>query len=129
MATIQENEMDNEKHSPTRRAVIGRAALGLTAGAALDGMSPALALTDRKTFVLVHGSSAGGWCYRRVAALLERRGHKEFAPPITGLCGRYHLLTGKITLGTHITDGVNVIRREHHEDFVLRGHSYVRCDV
>jgi len=35
-ATIQESEMDNEKHSPTRRAVIGHAALGLAAGAALD---------------------------------------------------------------------------------------------
>jgi hypothetical protein len=71
-ATIQESEMDNEKHSPTRRAVIGHAALGLAAGAALDGMSPALAQTDRKTFVLVHGSSAGGWCYRRVADILEK---------------------------------------------------------
>ena len=72
MATVQENEMDNEKHPPTRRAVIGHAALGLAAGAALGGMSPALAQTDRKTFVLVHGSSAGGWCYRRVADIRDR---------------------------------------------------------
>src|SRR5258705_619814 len=124
MATIQENEMDNEKHSPTRRAVIGRAALGLTAGAALDGMSPALALTDRKTFVLVHGSSAGGWCYRRVADILEKQGHKVFAPTLTGLGERSHLMSGMITLDTHIADVVNVIRWESLENFVLVGHSY-----
>jgi hypothetical protein len=27
------------------------------------------------TFVLVHGAWHGGWCWRRVADLLERRGH------------------------------------------------------
>jgi pimeloyl-ACP methyl ester carboxylesterase len=124
MATIQENEMDNEKHSPTRRAVIGQAALGLAAGAALDGMSPALAQTDRKTFVLVHGSSAGGWCYRRVADILEKQGHKVFAPTLTGLGERSHLMSGMITLDTHIADVVNVIRWESLDDFVLVGHSY-----
>ena len=96
--------MDNEKHSPTRRAVIGHAALGLAAGAALDGVSPALAQTDRKTFVLVHGSSAGGWCYRRVADILEKQGHKVFAPTLTGLGERSHLMSGMITLDTHIAD-------------------------
>jgi WD40 repeat protein len=30
------------------------------------------------TFVLVHGAWHGGWCWRRVADLLERRGHKAF---------------------------------------------------
>jgi len=124
MATIQENEMDNEKHSPTRRAVIGQAALGLAAGAALDGMSPALAQTDRKTFVLVHGSSAGGWCYRRVADILEKQGHKVFAPTLTGLGERSHLMSGMITLDTHIADVVNVIRWESLDGFVLVGHSY-----
>ena len=44
--------------------------------------------TDRKTFVLVHGSSAGGWCYRQVADLLEGRGHKVYAPTLTGLGDR-----------------------------------------
>jgi pimeloyl-ACP methyl ester carboxylesterase len=116
--------MDNEKHSPTRRAVIGHAVLGLAAGAALDGMSPALAQTDRKTFVLVHGSSAGGWCYRRVADILEKQGHKVFAPTLTGLGERSHLMSGMITLDTHIADVVNVIRWESLDGFVLVGHSY-----
>ena len=28
-----------------------------------------------KTFVLVHGAWHGGWCWRRVADLLEAKGH------------------------------------------------------
>src|SRR5215211_639071 len=79
---------------------------------------------DRKTFVLVHGSSAGGWCYRAVADLLERRGHKVYAPTLTGLGERSHLMSGLITLNTHITDVVNLIRWEDLHDFVLVGHSY-----
>jgi pimeloyl-ACP methyl ester carboxylesterase len=78
----------------------------------------------RKTFVLVHGSSAGGWCWRRVADLLEARGHKVYAPTLTGLGERSHLMSGLITLDTHITDIVNVIRWEGLEDIVLVGHSY-----
>jgi pimeloyl-ACP methyl ester carboxylesterase len=80
--------------------------------------------SDRKTFVLVHGSSAGGWCYRGVADLLEQRGHKVYAPTLTGLGERSHLMSGLITLNTHITDVVNVIRWEDLETVVLVGHSY-----
>ena len=38
-----------------------------------------------KTFVLVHGAWHGGWCWRRVADLLEQQGHKVFTPTLTGL--------------------------------------------
>ena len=37
------------------------------------------------TFVLVHGAWHGGWCWRRVADILERQGHKVFTPTLTGL--------------------------------------------
>ena len=109
----------------TRRSLVG----GMAAGAslmALAGVPPtaAQAQIGRKTFVLVHGSSAGGWCYRRVADLLEKAGHKVYAPTLTGLGERSHLMSGLITLDTHITDVVNVIRWENLEDFVLVGHSY-----
>src|SRR5262249_22667461 len=87
--------------SHSRRSWIIGAGL---AGAALASTSVrAAAQVERKTFVLVHGSSAGGWCYRRVADLLERRGHKVFAPTLTGLGERSHLMSGMITLDTHIT--------------------------
>jgi len=103
----------------TRRGAIG----GLAAiGGAL--VTPAQAQTPHHTFVLVHGSSAGGWCWRRVADLLEARGHKVFAPTLTGLGERSHLMSGLITLDTHITDVVNVIKWENLDRFVLVGHSY-----
>jgi pimeloyl-ACP methyl ester carboxylesterase len=76
------------------------------------------------TFVLVHGAWHGGWCWRRVADLLERRGHKVFAPTLTGLGERSHLMSGGINLDTHITDVVNVLRWEDLSDVVLVGHSY-----
>jgi pimeloyl-ACP methyl ester carboxylesterase len=108
----------------TRRTVICDIGAGL-AGAALAATPiPAQAQATRKTFVLVHGSSAGGWCYRRVADLLEGRGHKVFAPTFTGLGERSHLMSGMITLDTHIADVVNVIRWESLESVVLVGHSY-----
>jgi pimeloyl-ACP methyl ester carboxylesterase len=114
--------MDETERSPSRRELIEGLGAGL---AAVVGVSatPAQAQADRKTFVLVHGSSAGGWCYRRVADLLEKRGHKVFAPTLTGLGERSHLMSG-ITLDTHITDVVNVIRWESLDNFVLVGHSY-----
>src|SRR6267154_1586540 len=93
----------------TRRSVVG----GMVAGAGLTALAGGLttaaqAQTGRKTFVLVHGSSAGGWCYRRVADLLERAGHKVYAPTLTGLGERSHLMSGLITLATHVTDLANV---------------------
>ena len=51
-----------------------------------------MAETPRKTFVLVHGAWHGGWCWRRVADLLEAQGHKVFTPTLTGLGDRSHLL-------------------------------------
>jgi dienelactone hydrolase len=49
--------------------------------------------TAARTFVLVHGAWHGGWCWRRVADRLERRGHKVYTPTLTGLGERVHLLT------------------------------------
>jgi pimeloyl-ACP methyl ester carboxylesterase len=113
---------DHMRHPSRSRQPLATGA-GL-AGAALASMTVrAAAQVKRKTFVLVHGSSAGGWCYRRVADLLERGGHKVFAPTLTGLGEHSHLMSGMITLDTHITDVV-VIRWESLESVVLVGHSY-----
>ena len=122
--SASENMMGKTQASRTRRAAIGGIGAGLAGAALATTMTPVPAQSERKTFVLVHGSSAGGWCYRRVADLLERRGHKVFAPTLTGLGERSHLMSGMITLDTHIADVVNVIRWESLENFVLVGHSY-----
>ena len=107
----------------TRRIVLG----GLAAGAgvlATADVTDAQAQTSAKTFVLVHGAWHGGWCWRRVSDLLEKRGNKVFTPTMTGLGERSHLLDPKVNLATHITDIVNVIKWEGLNEIVLVGHSY-----
>jgi pimeloyl-ACP methyl ester carboxylesterase len=76
------------------------------------------------TFVLVHGAWHGGWCWRRVADLLESKGHKVFTPTLTGLGERSHLMRAGINVSTHVTDVVNLIKWERLSDVVLCGHSY-----
>jgi pimeloyl-ACP methyl ester carboxylesterase len=105
--------------SMTRRSMIAAA----TAGAAALGGTPAVAQT-RKTFVLVHGAWHGGWCWRRVADLLEGKGHKVYTPTLTGVGDRSHLLSKDINLDTHITDIVNLIKWEDLHDICLVVHSY-----
>jgi pimeloyl-ACP methyl ester carboxylesterase len=107
----------------TRRTVLA----GVAAGAGLmaaAGETNAQAPTLAKTFVLVHGAWHGGWCWRRVADRLEGKGHKVFAPTMTGLGERSHLLSKDINLATHVTDIVNMIKWENLHDIVLVGHSY-----
>jgi pimeloyl-ACP methyl ester carboxylesterase len=107
----------------TRRIVLGGLAAGMGVMAAADA-TDAQAQEEAKTFVLVHGAWHGGWCWRRVSDLLEKRGHKVFTPTMTGLGERSHLLDAKVDLATHITDIVNVIKWEGLDDIVLVGHSY-----
>jgi pimeloyl-ACP methyl ester carboxylesterase len=112
----------------TRRAVLGT----IAAGAGLMSMSGETTAQaqgnantpNAKTFVLVHGAWHGGWCWRRVSDLLEKKGHKVFTPTMTGLGERSHLIDPKVNLATHITDIVNVIKWENLNDIVLVGHSY-----
>ncbi len=76
------------------------------------------------TFVLVHGAWHGSWCWRRVAQMLRRNGHEVFAPTLTGLCERTHLLSPAVDLDKHIIHLVNEIKWQGLEDVVLVGHSY-----
>jgi pimeloyl-ACP methyl ester carboxylesterase len=76
------------------------------------------------TFVLVHGAWHGGWCWQRVAAKLRTKGHAVFAPSLTGLGDRAHLLSPAVNLSTHVTDIANIMRSYDLQDVVLCGHSY-----
>jgi len=58
------------------------------------------------------GETCGGWYWRRVADLLEWRGHKVFSPTLTGLGEHSHLLSKSIDMDTHITDIVNLFNWE-----------------
>ena len=57
------------------------------------------------TFVLVHGAWHGGWCWRAVKTILEQAGQTVFAPTLTGLGDRSHLLSPDIDLDVHILVG------------------------
>jgi pimeloyl-ACP methyl ester carboxylesterase len=74
--------------------------------------------------VLIHGAFHGGWCWRAVARRLRAAGHAVFAPTLTGLGERAHLIGPAVDLDTHIADIVNVIEAEELSDVVLVGHSY-----
>lgn len=76
------------------------------------------------TFVLVHGSWHGGWCWRYVAPILRSAGNEVYTPTLSGLGERSHLIGCGIDLGTHIQDVVNLLEFEDLSEVALVGHSY-----
>ena len=108
----------------TRRTALGAIAAS-AAGAVLAGSATqsAQAQAAPKTFVFVHGTWHGGWCWRRVADMLERKGHKVYAESLTGVGDRSHLLSKDVNLTTHVGDIVNLVKWEDLKDIVLVGHS------
>jgi pimeloyl-ACP methyl ester carboxylesterase len=71
--------------------------------------------------VLVHGAFHGGWCWRKVSALLTARGWTVFAPSLTGLGERAHLATSDIGLETHVQDVLSLFEADELSDVVLCG--------
>jgi pimeloyl-ACP methyl ester carboxylesterase len=76
------------------------------------------------TFVLVHGAWSGGYTWQRIARNLRHDGHEVYAPTLTGLGERSHLLHPGIDLDTHIADVRNLVEFEQLDRIVLVGHSY-----
>jgi pimeloyl-ACP methyl ester carboxylesterase len=116
--------------SLSRRVFLGGAG-GLVLGAACsrettagDQGAAAGSARERRTFVLLHGSWHGGWCWARVAEPLRAQGHRVYTPTLTGLGERSHLLSEDVTLDTWITDLVNVLEWEDLTDAILVGHSF-----
>ena len=72
----------------------------------------------------MHGAWHGGWCWRRVGDRLQKAGHRVFAPTLTGVGERRHLLSAEVDLETHIRDILGVLEAEELESVVLVGHSY-----
>ena len=76
------------------------------------------------TFVLGHGGWAGSVVWRELAPRLRKAGQEVYAPTLTGIGERRHLLNREIDLDTHIQDVIDVIDDEDLSDIVLVGHSY-----
>lgn len=75
-------------------------------------------------FVLVHGGGHGGWCYQKVARLLQAKGHAVYAPSLPGMGEHTHQLNPNIDLDMHIDDVVNLLFYEDLKDAIIVGHSY-----
>ena len=107
----------------TRRDALSAATLGV--GAAALSATQAMAQSGtRKTFVFIAGAWHDGWCWRKVTDILEKQGHKTYAPSLTGLADRSHLLTKNVNLDTHITDVVKLFKWEDLKNVCLVPHSY-----
>ncbi|GAA5113640.1 alpha/beta fold hydrolase [Pseudonocardia adelaidensis] len=80
--------------------------------------------TSHTPYVLVHGAWHDGRAWHRVAPLLAARGHRVFAPSLTGHGDKAHLLGPEVGMTTHVDDVVGLILDEDLHDVVLVGHSY-----
>lgn len=107
-----------------RLALIAAPAAAMTLSGCAAHSGRASSSRPASAFVLVHGAWHGGWCWTRVDARLRARGHRVFAPSLTGLGDRSHLLHPGISLETHVQDVVNLVEWEGLESVVLVGHSY-----
>ena len=110
--------VDDAMHS--NRSPLGRLLGAITRRATVRGGSG----SSQRSYVLVHGAWHGGWYWRRVSDLLGSAGHRVFAPSLTGLGDRRHLLNWDTNLDTHIQDIIELIEAEELRDVILVGHSY-----
>ena len=76
------------------------------------------------TFVLVHGGGHGGWCYQKVARLLQAEGHLVYAPSLPGMGEHSHMVHPGINLDAHIDDVAGLLFYEDLTQAILVGHSY-----
>jgi pimeloyl-ACP methyl ester carboxylesterase len=77
-----------------------------------------------RTYVLVHGSFVGGWCWSRVVPPLEAAGHEVYAPTLTGVGERAGEATPEVGLLAHIDQITGLVEVNDLRDVVLVGHSY-----
>ncbi len=73
------------------------------------------------TYLVIHGAWHGGWCWRKVAPLLEAKGHKVLAPDLPGH-GEDKTAIAGVTLASY-ADRVCEIANAQTEPVILTGHS------
>lgn len=86
--------------------------------------SSACSMTEKKTFVLVHGAWHGGWAWERTTPYLTSAGYGVFAPDLTGFGEKANLANPDVGLSTHIKDIQTLLEKENLRNVVLVGHSY-----
>lgn len=73
------------------------------------------------TYVLIHGSWHGAWCWHKVIPLLEAAGHKAIALDLPGH-GRDWTPPGQVTMQSYVDSVVKVLD-EQPDPVILVGHS------
>ncbi len=73
------------------------------------------------TFLLIHGAWHGGWCWQKVASLLESQGHKVLAPDLPG-SGNDRTPPSSVTLKNY-SDRACAIASAEEDPVILAGHS------
>ena len=76
------------------------------------------------TFVLVHGSWHGGWCWDRLVPELEKRGHTCYAPTLSGMGEKFPQATKDMGLMVHVKEVADLIDSKALVSPILVGHSY-----
>ncbi|MGC4070125.1 MAG: alpha/beta fold hydrolase [Polyangiaceae bacterium] len=80
-------------------------------------------MTERATFVLVHGAFRAGWSFARLRPLLEAQGHRTFAPSLPGF-GEHRATTVKdVSLAQWAESTARFIELEDLSRVILVGHS------
>lgn len=74
------------------------------------------------TFVLIHGSWHGGWCFDPVRAILEAEGHEVIAPDLPGMGGDGAALNA-VTLAGWAEFAAGLCRAARQQPVILAGHS------
>ncbi len=74
------------------------------------------------SFVLVHGSWHGGWCFDAVRVLLEAAGHEVIAPDLPGMGGDEATLRA-VTLQGWADFVADLCRSAAQQPVILAGHS------
>lgn len=75
-------------------------------------------------FVLVPGAWLGGWAWKKIIPMLEKKGHEAYPVTLTGMGDRVHLASKDFGVETAIQDVLNVINYNDLHDIVLVGHSF-----
>ncbi len=74
------------------------------------------------SFILIHGSWHGGWCFDAVKALLEAQGHEVIAPNLPGMGGDDAALRS-VTLDGWAAFAAEHCRNAAQTPVILAGHS------
>lgn len=74
------------------------------------------------SFILIHGSWHGGWCFDTLKALLEAHGHEVIAPDLPGMGGNEAALRS-VTLDGWAAFAADLCRDATQSPVVLAGHS------